>query len=60
MNGFSYEDFETIQEYSTVENIVATYGFIFGYKAIEHLKATGKTSIRWTIRMHYLELPARR
>lgn len=58
-NGFSYEDFETVQEYGTTENIVATYGFIFGHKAIAHLKATGKTSIRWTFRIHYLELPAR-
>jgi ubiquinone/menaquinone biosynthesis C-methylase UbiE len=55
-NGFSYEDFESLQEYSTLENIVETYGFIFGRKAIERLKATGKTSIKWTFRMHYLEL----
>lgn len=59
MNGFSYEDFESVQEYGTVENIVATYGFIFGHKAIERLKAEGKTSIRWTLRIHYLELLAR-
>jgi ubiquinone/menaquinone biosynthesis C-methylase UbiE len=57
-NGFSYEDFESIQEYGTVENIVETYGFIFGHKAIEHLQATGKTSIRWTFRIHCLELSA--
>ena len=58
MNGFSYEDFESVQEYGTVENIVETYGFIFGHKAIAHLKATGKTFIRWTFRIHSLELPA--
>jgi hypothetical protein len=57
-NGFSYEDFESVQEYGTLENIVSTYGFIFGHNAIEQLKATGRTSIRWTFRMHYLELPA--
>ena len=57
-NGFSYEDFESIQDYGTLENIVETYGFIFGHKAIEFLKATGKTFIRWTFRMHFLELPA--
>lgn len=57
-NGFSYEDFESVQEYGTVENIVETYGFIFGHRAIERLKATRKTSIKWTFRMHYLELPA--
>jgi ubiquinone/menaquinone biosynthesis C-methylase UbiE len=59
-NGFSFEDFESVQEYGTIENIVETYGFIFGHKAIEHLKNTGKTSIRWTFRMHFLELPAHR
>lgn len=57
-NGFSYEDFESIQDYGTVQNVVETYGFIFGHKAIEQLKATEKTSIKWTFRMHYLELPS--
>ena len=56
-NGFSYEDFESIQEYGTVENILETYGFIFGHKTIELIQATGRTSIKWTFRMHYLELP---
>ena len=56
-NGFSYEDFESVQEYGTVENIVETYGFIFGHRAIERLKAIGKTSIKWTFRMHHFELP---
>ena len=57
-NGFSYEDFESVQEYGALENIISTYGFIFGHQAIECLKATGRTSIKWTFRMHYLELPA--
>lgn len=51
--GFSYEDFENIQEYGTTENILRTYGFIHGRKAIEHLKRTGQTSIRWSWRIHY-------
>jgi ubiquinone/menaquinone biosynthesis C-methylase UbiE len=59
-NGFSYEDFESMQEYGTIKNIVESYGFIFGHKAIERLKAIGKTSIKWTFRMHFLELPAQR
>ena len=59
-NGFCCEDFESIQEYGTVENIVETYGFIFGHSAIEQIRATGRTSIKWTFRMHYLELPALR
>jgi hypothetical protein len=52
----SFDDFESVQDYSTVKNIVDTYGFIFGHRAIERLKATGRTSIKWTFRMHYLEL----
>jgi ubiquinone/menaquinone biosynthesis C-methylase UbiE len=51
--GFSYEDFENIQEYGTTENILRTYGFIHGRKAIDHLKKTGQTSIRWRWRIHY-------
>jgi ubiquinone/menaquinone biosynthesis C-methylase UbiE len=51
--GFSYEDFENVQEYGTTENILRTYGFIHGRKAIEHLKRTGQTSIRWRWRIHY-------
>lgn len=53
---FSFEDRESVQEYGTTENIVGTYGFIFGKKAIDFLRETGKTSIRWTIRLHYREL----
>jgi ubiquinone/menaquinone biosynthesis C-methylase UbiE len=59
-NGFSFEDFESVQEYDSVENIVETYGFIFGHKAIERLKTTGRTSIKWTFRLHFLELPVPR
>lgn len=51
--GFSYEDFENTQEYGTTENILRTYGFIHGRRAIEHLKRTGQTSIRWRWRLHY-------
>lgn len=54
--GFSYEDNEIIQEYGTTKDIVETYGFIFGRNAIDHLRETGKTSIHWTIRLHYREL----
>jgi ubiquinone/menaquinone biosynthesis C-methylase UbiE len=53
---FSYEDKETLQEYGTTENIIETYGFIFGRNAINYLRETGKTSIRWTFRLHFREL----
>ena len=51
--GFSAIDFSTVQEYGTQGAILRTYGFIFGPRAIAHLKQTGQTSIRWTFRIHY-------
>ena len=51
--GFSRLEFDSVQEYGSTENIVRTYGFIFGRNAIDHLKRTGKTSIRWTFYVQY-------
>jgi ubiquinone/menaquinone biosynthesis C-methylase UbiE len=51
--GFSALDFTSLQEYGTQEAILRTYGFIFGPRAIAHLRQTGQTSIRWTFRIHY-------
>lgn len=51
--GFSAIDFTTVQEYGTQDAILRTYGFIFGPRAIAHLKQMGQTSIRWTFRIHY-------
>src|SRR5512134_3364251 len=52
---FAYQDLFSNQEYGTVEHIVSTYGFIFGRKAIEHLKRENKTSIRWKFRVYWRE-----
>jgi hypothetical protein len=52
---FSYQDIFSDQEYGTLEHIVGTYGFIFGRKAIEHLKREQKTSIRWKFRVYWRE-----
>ncbi len=51
--GFSRLTFDAVQEYGSTKNIVRTYGFIFGRKAIDHLKRTGQTSIRWRFYVHY-------
>jgi ubiquinone/menaquinone biosynthesis C-methylase UbiE len=56
--GFSFTDIDSIQEYGTTENILRTYGFIFGRNAIDHLKRTGQTTIRWKFRIHYKQKPA--
>ena len=50
---FSYQDIFSDQEYGTIEHIVSTYGFIFGKKAIEHLKKENKTTIRWKFRVYW-------
>ncbi len=50
---FTYEDIYSVQEYGTVEHIVATYGFIFGQKVIDYLRKEKMTSIRWKFRMYF-------
>ena len=50
---FAYQDIFSDQEYGTVENIVNTYGFIFGKKAIEYLKREKKTAIHWKFRVYW-------
>jgi ubiquinone/menaquinone biosynthesis C-methylase UbiE len=52
---FAYQDFFSTQEYGTVENIVSTYGFIFGKRAIEYLKREQKTTIHWKFRVYWRE-----
>jgi ubiquinone/menaquinone biosynthesis C-methylase UbiE len=51
--GFSFLDYDCVQDYGSTAEIVRTYGFIFGRNAIRHLKHTGQTSIRWRFRIHY-------
>jgi len=51
--GFSYKEIEFNQEYGTLEKIISTYGFIFGRKAIDYLRANNKTSIKWRICFFY-------
>ncbi len=52
-HGFSVVDFDSVQDYGAQDNILRTYGFIFGHRAITHLKQTGQTTIRWRFRIHY-------
>lgn len=55
-HGFVFEDFESVQDYGSQKNILRTYGFIFGHRAIAHLKQTGQTTIRWRFRIHYRQI----
>ena len=51
--GFRYIDYLSVQDYRTVDCAIATYGFIFGRAAIDHIRETGRTTIRWKIRLHF-------
>jgi ubiquinone/menaquinone biosynthesis C-methylase UbiE len=51
--GFLYEDFDTNQEYGSMDKIIRTYGFIFGRRAIAYLRKNKKTNIKWKFRIHY-------
>ncbi len=50
---FAYQDVYLVQDYGTIDHIVGTYGFIFGKKAIEHIKRENKTTIRWKYRVYW-------
>jgi ubiquinone/menaquinone biosynthesis C-methylase UbiE len=52
--GFHSFDIDSVQEYGTTERILRTYGFIFGRRAIEHLRNTRRTSIQWKFRVYAL------
>jgi len=52
---FAYQDIYSVQEYGTIDHIVSTYGFIFGKKAIEHIKRENKTAITWKFRVYWRE-----
>ena len=56
--GFRSFDIDSVQEYGTTERILKTYGFIFGRQAIEHLRKTRRTSIRWRFRVYTLDKPS--
>ena len=51
--GFLYDDFDTNQEYGSLDKIISTYGFIFGRNVIDHLRENNKTDIKWRFRIHY-------
>ncbi len=54
--GFDWFDVDSVQEYGSVDAIVNTYGFIFGHRAIDHIRSTGTTSVTWTFRIHHQQV----
>ncbi len=54
--GFAHRDHYETSDYGTVEKAVATYGFIFGSKAIAYLRKHHKTTIKRKIRTYYKQV----
>lgn len=52
--GFDYEDVIVKVDYGTVENMIETYGFIFGRRAIEYIRENRIRQIDWKLRVHYM------
>jgi ubiquinone/menaquinone biosynthesis C-methylase UbiE len=50
--GFRSQDYQVVQDYSTLEKIISVYGFIFGVKAIDYLREHNKTTVTWSYRWY--------
>ena len=55
--GFEYKEVESVSDYGSVDNAVATYGFIFGRNAIRHLLQHQQQTITWRYRMLWKQKP---
>ncbi len=53
MLGFEHRDFYSTADYGTVDKAVATYGFIFGRRAIAYLRARQKSTVKFKYRVYY-------
>jgi SAM-dependent methyltransferase len=54
--GFRAWDLDVVADYGTVEEAVATYGFIFGRRAIAHLRAHDVSRVAWRLRVQELRI----
>lgn len=55
--GFEFTEIKSVSDYGSVENAVATYGFIFGHNTIRHLLAHQQQTITWRYRMLWTQKP---
>lgn len=51
--GFKHRDVGATQRFTSVQEAVETYGFIFGRKAIQHIIRHNMASIKWKFRVFY-------
>ncbi len=54
--GFDFIDYSNVKDYKTTDYMVATYGFIFGKTAIDHIIKHEMHTIKWTWRVYYKKL----
>jgi ubiquinone/menaquinone biosynthesis C-methylase UbiE len=52
-SGFSYLDVTRTSYYGSTKKMLETYGFIFGRKAIDHIKERQLTQVKWKFRAYY-------
>ena len=52
-SGFAYWDIMQTADYGSMENMIRTYGFIFGAHVIEYIKQNKMSSMKWKFRVYY-------
>jgi hypothetical protein len=50
-HGFAQDDVAVEIDYGSVEEAIATYGFIYGEPAIDYLLGRGTSKINWSLRL---------
>ncbi len=56
--GFEFKEVQSVSDYGSVDNAVATYGFIFGPNAIRYLLEHQQHTITWRYRLLWKQKPA--
>jgi SAM-dependent methyltransferase len=51
--GFAYRDIRVINDYGTMEETLATYGFIYGQKAIDYILENNVSRVSWVLRIFH-------
>jgi ubiquinone/menaquinone biosynthesis C-methylase UbiE len=54
--GFTFRDIRVINDYGTMEEALATYGFIYGEKAIDYILENQVSKVSWVLRIFHRRL----
>ncbi len=54
--GFKHRDYYSVKNFGSMNNMVSTYGFIFGSKAIKYIKRHKKSKLKEKIRVYYYKV----